>query len=186
MNMGPGYFFVRIRVHDQQISIFSLVLTGRTSRDIATQLNLELIHVERIIRVTRQQLGVRNRQQAALIIAKRHGWPAEQAANHLQAGMQTSHFGSRTGKIAADMVNTTHEQSPRDRYVRDVEGHTFNMVMASGITDEIRIMKSIRTYFNTSQTMQRILQISLILFSSALALSALISAMQGFDVLIQS
>lgn len=173
-------------MNDQQISIFSLVLNGQTSRDIANQLNLEHTHVERVIRDTRKQLGVRNRHQAAMIIANRHGWPAGQAAKHIQAGKPNSHFGPRAGKIAADMVNTKHEQAPCNSYVHDVESHNFNMGMACGIIDEIRILKGITTFFDTSQIMQRFLQISLIIFSSALALSALISAMQGFDLLIQS
>jgi hypothetical protein len=81
------------------------------------------------------------------------------------------------------MVQTEGEHASRSGYVRDVGNHASTKAEDAGEYSEVAGRIGISKILAASSTMQRVLLMALLIASSALALSALIAAMQGFDTL---
>lgn len=181
--MESGVF--RGELDDEQRAIFAQILHGKTGRDIAAVLGATPTRVEAIIRKTCRQLDAPNRQEAARIIACHYGWkqiPPILSA-HSNLSRDRGRYGTENDHVSAKMAQTEREHHARSGYVRDVGNQALDKDDGSGVYNEVAGRISVSKIVAASPTMQRVLLMALLMASSALALSALVSAMQGFDTL---
>lgn len=181
--MERGVF--RGELDDEQRSVFAHILDGRTGRDIAAVLGATPARIEAIVRKTCRQLDASSRHEAARTIARHYGWkpiPPTLPA-HANARRRGGHHGTQNSLLKSTMVQTEREHSACSGYVRDVGNQDLNRDEDAGVYNEVAGRISFSKILAGSSTTQRVLLMALLIASSALALSALVSAMQGFDTL---
>lgn len=173
---------------DEQRAIFAQILNGRTGREIAADLGITPARIEGVVRRTCRQLDAKGRRGAALIIANHYGWKTGQptATGSGKIAMGSNRSDADTVYHAAKMVQTEREHPSGSVYVRDVGSRVFEKDKYSDAFDETAGRFSILKILAASPNMQRVLLMALLIASSALALGALVSAMQGLDVLMFS
>lgn len=94
-----------------------------------------------------------------------------------------AHHCTIDAKLASTMVRIEDEIHLRSGYVSDVGNQVLQKDEKAGVYSEVAERMSISKILAASSTTQRVLLMALLIASSALALSALVSAMQGFDTL---
>jgi hypothetical protein len=166
--------------------IFALVLVGRTSRQIADHLGLDVAEVERVVGMAKLQLGVRTRKEAALIIATRSQSLSGLAGINLRTGENRSHFEPRSAAQATKLVDTKSEQYSISAYVCDVGNNTSGRHIEADIIGEGRSLNSLYDSLNSMPVVKNLLLLFLIVMIGAFALGSLVSAMQGFDILLNA
>jgi DNA-binding CsgD family transcriptional regulator len=175
----------RGELDDEQRAVFAQILNGKTGRDIATILGATPTRIEAIVRKTCRQLGASNRHEAARTIAGHYGWkpipPIEFA--HLNGRKHGSHYRTENGNSSAKMAQTEREQIFCSGYVCDVGIQGPERDKDAGVYSEVAGRISNSKIIAASPTMQCVLVMSALIASCALALSTLVSAMQGFDTL---
>lgn len=184
--MGSGIF--RGELDDEQCAIFAQILDGKTGRDIAAALGAAPARIEATVRKTCRQLDVSSRHEAARIIANHYGWTPvlPTSPGHANGHRRNSRYCRESGHPTSKMVQTEREHSSRSGYVRDVGNQAFDKAEHAGVYSEVAGRISFSKVVAASPTMQRVLLMALLIASCALALGALISAMQGFDTLLFS
>jgi hypothetical protein len=172
---------------EQQRAIFRQIWEGKSSRAAAAAIGTSPEEFERIVRRTCQQLGTRSRREAALIIATHNCWgPPAIAGQRPHSSQHIGHFGANIGQLSTRMDETEREQPNRSSYVRDADNDHPAGTEAAGTFDESVRLLDRSKIFDAPVYVQRILLLVLIIIGSALTLSALVSAMQGFDRLMSS
>lgn len=181
--MERGVF--RGNLEEKQCAVFQQVLEGKKSREIAQILQISTKEVEQTVRRTCNQLGVSNRMDAARAMAAHYGWTQHTRPNEGNRRSRpdcesTPEHPHTIGKGGA----TSSTQRDDIPHVQDVGGFE---PMRSGRTAALG--KSLSLFgLQSSETSlghtRRILLIVVLIVGSTLALSALISAMQGFDKLV--
>lgn len=166
--------------------ILALVLVGRTNRQIADQLGLGVAEVERVIGTAKLQLGVRTRQEAALIIATRSQSLSGLAGINLRSGENRNHFEPRSAAQATKLVDTKNEESSISAYVRDVGNNMSGRNIETDIVDERRSLNNLYDSLNDAPIMKNILLMFLIITVGSFATGSLVSALQGLDILFNS
>jgi DNA-binding CsgD family transcriptional regulator len=184
--VGSGIF--RGDLDNEQRTIFALILDGKTVRDIADVLGAAPARIEATVRKTCRQLDVSSRHEAAQIIANHYGWSSvpPKSLGYANGRRRNRRYGTESGHPTSKTVQTKREHSPHSVYVRDVGKQGFDKAEDTGVYSEVAGRISISKFLAASSAMQRLLLIALLVASCALALSALISAMQGFDILLFS
>lgn len=168
--MERGVF--RGSLEEQQCAVFQQVLDGKTSREIAQILQISTKDVERIVRKTCQQLGVTNRKDAARAMAAHYRWNTKHCVDRASPRSDPGrlHPAQRNDVSCindAGSFNATHShQTVKAKQLSDLFG-----LESSGWA---------------SSSFRRVLLLTILVLGSSLALSALISAMQGFETLVSS
>jgi hypothetical protein len=163
--------------------IFALVLARRTSKQIATQLGLDVAEVESVIGTAKLQLGVRSRQEAAMILCCRPGFSAGLIGSKLRTRENKTHFEPMRAAQAANLVDTKRELNSISAYVMDV-GNSFSArETETGIFDQMRRLNNVFDSLSRLPVLRSILMMLLIVIVGAMALASLVTAMQGFDTL---
>jgi DNA-binding CsgD family transcriptional regulator len=183
--MERGIF--RGLLDDEQRDIFSLISAGKSTRGIAETLGLPTERVEAVVRKTCRQLGVDTRKAAARVLATHYGWKMDPAIAAGQARPRMAgHFGSELADNATKTEQTEREHVTNPSYVENVgkKGSLLSLNLDK-LGKEAR-RTDVTKQKNGMPFLQRILLIALLIASCSLALSALISAMQGFETLVFS
>lgn len=180
--MERGVF--RGNLDEKQRAVFQQVLEGKKGREIAQSLQISPTEVEKIVRRTCHQLGVTSRMDAARKMAAHYRWTTQSRLNEVDrrsgparqfAGVRR-HNGATVGKAA-------NEAKTDVSCLQDIS--SFNAMRP----DRFEIWGRFLDLFGTEANevanghFKRILLIALLVVGSTMALSALVSAMQGFDVL---
>jgi hypothetical protein len=177
----------RGNLNDEQCSIFKLIWNGKTGCEVAAALAMDPAHVERIVRRTCRQIGAAGRHDAARMIGSHFDWkrsvPIPAAARKADI---INHFGTEQRRFTTETVQNPREIPARSAYVQDVGRHQSSQDDEPDILSEIAVLFKIPKILNASVHVQRILLIATLVVSSTLALSALVSAMQGFEVLMST
>lgn len=173
---------------DEQRAVFALILGGKTGREIAANLGVAPSRIEGIVRKTCRQLDTSSRHDAARIVARHLDWKTSPPPAVVRANddRQSDHFGTGSHDLATKMVLTKREHSARSEYVRDAGNQAPTQGKHAGAYNEIAERFSISKLLAASPLMRCVLLIAVLIASFSLALSALVSAMQGFDVLMFS
>jgi hypothetical protein len=166
--------------------IFALVLVGRTNRQIADQLGLDVAEVQRVIGMAKLQLGVRTRQEAALIIATRSQSLSGLAGINLRTGENSGHFEPRSATQTTKLVDTKSEQNLVSAYVRDVGSNISGRNIEADVIGEGRNLNSLYDSLNSMPVVKNLWLLFMIVMIGAFALGSLVSAMQGFDILLNA
>lgn len=181
--MGRGVF--RGELDEEQRAIFALMVAGKTRREIALSLGAAPDRVEAVIRRTCRQLDTTSRLDAVRMIASHYGWtpvPPPQSDSS-RSHKPRSRNATDDHQFASNMVQAQREQTARSSYVRNVGNEVREGDDNTGVYGEVMGRITNSKIVAASSTTQRVLLIALLITSSALALSALISVMQGFDKL---
>jgi DNA-binding CsgD family transcriptional regulator len=181
--MGSGIF--RGELDDEQRAIFAQILDGKTGLDIAAVLGTTPTRVEAVIRKTCRQLDAPSRREAAQMISCHYGWKQIPPILSAQSNVRRDggRYGAENEHFTTKMAQTEHEHRSRSGYVRDVGNQGLVKDDDAGAYNEVAGRISISKVLAASPTTQRVLLMALLIASSALALSALVAAMQGFDTL---
>lgn len=183
--MNRGIF--RGELDGDQRAIFAQILNGKTGRQIAADLGVTSARVEGIVRKTCRQLDAPNRRDAARMIGSHYGWISNHPIPFARVDHRYGHHDGAGDQFpAAKTVPTEREQYRRSGYDRDVGNQVLDKDEVTDVYSEVAGRSSISKLVAASSTTQRVLLIALLIASSTLALSALVSAMQGFDVLMFS
>lgn len=183
--MDRGVF--RGALCDEQQKVFALIWNGKTSREISALLALSPSKVDQTVRKTCRQLHARDRQDAALIIARHYHWkPNDDQRVQVRAPKNPHWVGQETPPIATRMVANENAIKNSQVYLHHIGDERPILDQRSG-----RFGRNLGQFLrlNSKETpayIRTILIIGLLLVCSAFALSGLISAMQGFNVLITS
>lgn len=183
--MERGMF--RGNLDEKQCAIFQQVLVGKKGREIALHLQISPTEVEKIVRRTCRQLGVKSRMEAARAMSAHYRWKTQARLNEVdrrsgpgrQFAVVRRHTGAKIGKAA-------NESKSDISCLQDIG--SFNAVGRERLDVWGRLLDLFGTEASeiANGYSKRILLIALLIVSSTLALSALVSAMQGFDVLMSS
>jgi DNA-binding CsgD family transcriptional regulator len=183
--MERGVF--RGHLEEKQCAVFQQVLSGKKSREIAQTLQMSTKEVEQIVRRTCNQLGARTRIDAARAMAAHYRWTANP---HLSESDRRSMPDSdspvvRAKGVAKDGKTGSVQRNDLPYLLND---RSFSFVRSGRIDS----LGSLLNFFglepneNSSGHGRRILLILALIVGSTLALSALISAMQGLNTLTSS
>ncbi|WP_426164685.1 hypothetical protein [Sandarakinorhabdus sp. DWP1-3-1] len=184
--MERGIF--RGELDQEQRTIFAQILDGKTGREIAASLGTTPCRVERIVRNTRRQLDASSRHDAARIIARHLDWKTGPAVPFVGCddGRQSHQYGKDSHRSAAKTVQTEREQSPFSGYVSDAGNPIVDQGNNTGAYSEIARGLDISEFLTASPVTRRLLLMAVLVASSSLTLGALISALQGLDMLMFS
>jgi hypothetical protein len=183
--MERGIF--RGQLGSEELLIFRHVLDGSTSGQIATILELQPAYVERLIRRTCRQLQAVNRRDAGRMIAAHYGWPMPtQKARSANTTSSRVHSGSAHGQYTAKMDRSAQDLYTSLVYVRDVRTDKPERPINTDTWTEITRFIRDNKIFAPSPVTKTLLMIGALVTGSALTLSVLVSAMQGFSILITS
>lgn len=180
--MERGVF--RGHLDDEQRIVFAHVLDGKSGREIAAALQMTPGRVEHIVRKTCRQLGADGRKDAARIIANQSDNRHHTSRDSLsRIAASINHNGADFSGVATKAVPTASDRQINGAYVRDVGGNASSQVDTVNILDEIAGMFGRLKPFDAVPLEQRILLIAFVVLCSTIALSALVSTLQGFDKL---
>ena len=184
--MERGIF--RGQLDDERRAIFIQILNRKTGREASAELGITPKRLESIVRNTCRQLDARSRYEAAFIMANHYGRKVGQSGGvgNDKSTVGSSRFGTGIFYNPAKTAQTEHEHLSSSVYVRDVGNRVFEENKISDAFNEITGRFSVLRILAASSIVQRVSLLALLIASSALALSALVSAMQGFDVLVYS
>jgi DNA-binding CsgD family transcriptional regulator len=168
--MERGVF--RGSLEEKQCAVFKQVLDGKHSREIAQILQISVKDVDGIIRKTCQQLGAKNRKDAARAMAAHYRWNTQHNVSH-QIPRASS------GVVSVDRNND-------GRGLHDVG--SLNADQRVKMTNSIDLPELFGALLNavTSSYFKRTLLFVVLVVGSSIALGALVSAMQGFNMLVSS
>jgi DNA-binding CsgD family transcriptional regulator len=183
--MERGVF--RGNLDAEQCAVFQQILNGKTSREIAQNLQISPKDIEKIVRRTCRQLGVTGRMHAACIMAAHFRWETHPRHNETdrrsrlagQFAGERSHAAVTDRKTARNQLNDTF-------YLQDVGIFEAKDPIQSSIWRKWLDFFCTKSDKLASGHGRRLMLIALLVVSSTLALSALVSAMQGFDKLMSS
>jgi DNA-binding CsgD family transcriptional regulator len=183
--MERGVF--RGNLEEKQCAVFRHVLDGKKGREIAQALQISTKEVEQIVRRTCNQLGARSRMDAARAMAAHYRWTASPQLND---GNRRSITDSESAVARPDGVTkkaqASSTQQNRTPYLQNVGSFT---PLRAGNADSLGkyvTLFRLDENQNSSGHGRRILLIMILVVGSTLALSVLISAMQGFNNLVSS
>lgn len=175
----------RGELKDEQLIIFRHIVDGKSSREIALTLGTSQGHVKSVIQRTCRQLQTRSRYDAAQTIAKHHGWPLPQAtaAIFVREGLQSK---ADQRKVVTISDETKREHSQSTKYNSSAQGMVPKRVANSGnLADKSGDDHGWRA-LTAHPIYGRGLLFALLVGASAMALGALVSALQGLHLMITS
>ena len=183
--MERGVF--RGNLDEEQCAVFQQIHDGKTGREIAQSLQISPTDVEKIVRRTCRQLGVTSRMHAARTMAAHYRWEAQPRLNEIdrRSGPAGQFAGERSHAAATDR-KTAKKQLNDIPCLQDVGSFEAIEPIRTDIWSNLLDLFSIQTVKAASDHGRRLILIAILVVGSTLALSALVSAMQGFDRLVSS
>jgi DNA-binding CsgD family transcriptional regulator len=183
--MERGVF--RGKLDEEQCVVFQQILDGKTGREIAQSLQINPIDIEKIVRRTCRQLGVTSRMKAARTMAAHYRWETQPRLNEIdqRSGPGWQFAGERSHTTAIDR-KTAKKQFNDISSLQDVGSHEAMRPSRNDVWGKFLDLFIIQSNKLASGHGRRLILIAIIVVGSTLALSALVSAMQGFDRLVSS
>jgi DNA-binding CsgD family transcriptional regulator len=183
--MERGVF--RGNLEEQQCAVFQRVLDGKRSSEIAQILQISTKDVEQTVRRTCRQLGVSNRMDAARAMAEHYKWTKHPRLNEGNRRSRPESESAREHRYtAANDRTTTNTQRNEIFHLQDGGNLGLASPSKTDNLDKKLGLSNFQSSLASSVYSRRILLMVILIVSSTLALSALISAMQGFDTLASS
>jgi DNA-binding CsgD family transcriptional regulator len=183
--MERGVF--RGNLEEKQCAVFQQVLEGKRSREIAEFLQISTKEVEQIVRRTCNQLGTRSRMDAARAMAAHYRWTEHPQLEECdQRSMANSQSAVARTRGAAKDGKTASAQRNDINYLQDVGSLAPSRSGRNDTFEKHFNFIGLQSIINSSSHGRRMLLILVLVVGSTLALSVLISAMQGLNNLTAS